>query len=129
MQHDGIAGIIENRCAPGLRGLNKGPNMRYGKRGHRIDPERPDTFNDCRIQYQAIEEAGGMRNNPELKFWANRHMRALKSDHDAGIIKSTDLDKEGGHPLLAEPPGYSGGISRDDAVKEAQQIVEAVRNE
>ncbi|MFX0194827.1 MAG: hypothetical protein ACFFCW_01800 [Candidatus Hodarchaeota archaeon] len=128
MKHDGIKGIIESGQAPGLMGLKKGPNMRYGNRGHRVDPERPDVYNDCAIQYKAIEEAGGMRGNPELQYWAKEHMKALRDKQDAGIIGPTDLDKHGGHPLIADVPTYNRGISKDEAIREAQQIMEAAKN-
>lgn len=81
--------------APGVMGLNKGPNMSYNGRKE-MHFDRYNAYDETKRQYQIWENSGNMSSHD--KWYALRHLSKLKDANDRGEIGTVDYGKEG-HPI------------------------------
>jgi hypothetical protein len=82
--------------APSLIGLRKGPNSGSGRGAPQFHGDKVNAYEDCKKQYRLWEQSGKM--TEENRKFADIHLKGLKAQSDAGLIKTVDYQKEG-HPL------------------------------
>lgn len=95
MKHGGIDGIIESGKAPGLMGLNKGPNMRMSGR-KQFCFNQPDAVAEFERDMRTMEDGGKM--TAVEKARGLKTLESLRGERVRGEHESVDYGEEG-HPL------------------------------
>ena len=89
-QHDGLRGILESRCFPGVKGLTDGRGSCASEKVF----DRPDLAKELAIDLKVMDEHGGFENDFQRNE-AYKMLQEAKTQPKCNI----DYQKEGQHPL------------------------------
>lgn len=95
MKHEGIKGIIKAGKAPGVKGLNKGPNMTVAGR-KQFCFERPDAVSEFEHDMGVLESKQKL--SPQQIVDGKRTLAGLKAEKELGLHEKVDYG-DTGHEL------------------------------